>query len=270
MKPLIATTNFSASSANAAKYAANMALVIHADLYLLHVMPISGSGLDMPLTKELFNEMRQADEMELEKLQLELQKQTEGRLNIYIAFKIGSFENELEEYCKLKNPFAVVMGIKKSSAERFLFGSNTMFAIQHLHYPLLMIPDDSNFHTISKIVIAYDLADANETIPIDYLRELQRIFHASVSVLNVGPKMIEDLKSNNEFNSLKDLLRDLSPHFYFGIADTVEDGINKFLEENGADILLLLPKRHGFFEFHKSHTKKILLNSHVPIVSIHE
>jgi len=270
MNPLIATTNFSASSANAAKYAANMALAIHVDLYILHVMSLPGSVVEVPLTEEFFNEMRQEDERELEKLKLEVQKQTEGRLNIYIAFKIGSFENELEEYCKLKNPFAVVMGTKKSSSERFLFESNTIYAIQHLHYPLLVIPEGSTFHIISKIVIACDIADASENIPINYLKELQRVFHASFYVLNVGPKMTEDMKSNNEFASLKDLLRDLDPTFYFKIADTVEHGINKFLEENGADLLLLLPQRHDFFEFHKSHMKKILLNTDVPVVSIHE
>lgn len=268
MKPLIVPTNFSASSVNAAKYAASMALMMNTDLYLVHVLQLPVSNAEVPLTEEIFNEMQQSAEEELENLKLELEAKTEGVINIFTNLEIGGVEHQLEEFCKRKTPFAVVMGIKKNSTERFLFGSNALFAIKHLHYPLLIIPEGASFHSIHKIVLACDLTDCDKTIPVDYLRELQHVFHASLDVLNVNTKKIEQLKSSNEFASLKDLLHDLYPTYHFNISNTVEEGINKFLEENNADLLLLLPKRHGAFEFHKSHTKKMALNADLPIMTI--
>ena len=34
-------------------------------------------------------------------------------------------------------------------------------------------------------------------------------------------------------------------------------------------VLLVFPKKHSFFEFHRSHAKKLALNGTVPIMSIH-
>lgn len=270
MKPLIVPTDFSASSLNAAKYAAGMALMMNADLYLIHVLQLPVSNAEVPLTEDIFDEMQQFGEQELQNLKLELQKQTEGRINITTRLEMGSVQHQLEEICNRKNPFAVVMGIKDSPTKRLLFGSNALFAMKHLHYPLLIIPEGTTFHSIQKIVLACDLTDCNKTIPVDYLKELQHVFNASLDVLNVNTKKIEQLKSSTEFAPLKDLLHDLYPTYHFNIGNTVEEGINKFLEESNADLLLLLPKKHGMFEFHKSHTKKMALNAGLPIMTIHE
>lgn len=267
---LIVPTDFSASSVNAAMYAASMALMIDTDLYLIHVLEVPVSNAELPLTEDIFNEMQQSGERELQNLKLELQKQTEGKINIITRLEIGSVAHQLEEICKRKNPFAVVMGMKDNPTERLLFGSNALFAIKHLHYPLLIIPEGTKFNSIQKIVLACDLTDCGKTIPVDYLKELQHVFNASLDVLNVNTKKIEQLKSSTEFASLKDLLRDLYPTYHFNIGNTVEEGINKFLEENNADLLLLLPKKHGMFGFHKSHTKKMALNAELPVMTIHE
>jgi nucleotide-binding universal stress UspA family protein len=270
MKTLIVPTNFSASSVDAVKYAADMALAIHADLHLLHVMQLPVSNAEVPMTENIYYEIKQSGEKELKKLKADLEKQTNGKINIFTTHEIGSVEHQLEELCKRQKPFAVIMGIKKSSIERLVFGSNTLFATQHLHYPLIVIPEGTIYHAIRKIVLACDLTESNESIPVEYLKELKNIFHAALDVLSVNTKKIEQLKSSNEFASLSILLHDLYPTYYFNIANTVEDGINNFIEETNADLLLLLPKRHGFFEFRKSHTKKMILNADMPIMAIHE
>src|ERR1035438_6058496 len=237
MRTLIVPTNFSASSMNAAKYAADMALTIHADLHLLHVMQLPASNAEVPMTEEIYNEMKQTGEEELEKLKSDLEKQTNGKINIFTVQEIGSVEHQLEEFCKRQKPLAVIMGLKKSSVEGFIFGSNTLIATQHLLYPLLVIPEGTIFHAILKIVLACVLTRTNESIPVEYLKELRDIFHASLDVLSVNTKKIEQLKSSNEFASLSILLHDLYPTYYFNIASTVEDGISNFIEETNADLL---------------------------------
>jgi nucleotide-binding universal stress UspA family protein len=270
MKPIIATINFTPASLNAAKYGANMAVAAHADLYLLHVISIPESSMEVAMTEEFFNEMRNDTLTELTSVKLQLQQETGGKINIYTALKIGSFENELAGFSSLKNPFAITIGKKKHASGAFLFGSNTMFAVQRLHYPLLVIPEGLQFHAVNKIVLACDLTNPIEAIPVDYLKDLQQVFNASFGVLSVGSKNMEGMKLNNTLASLKVLLQGLHPAYYYSIADTVEKGIATFIEENGADLLLLLPKNHSIFELHRSHTKKILQHTALPVVSIHE
>ncbi|HXB44942.1 MAG TPA: universal stress protein, partial [Puia sp.] len=209
MKPLIAPTNFTASSVNAAKYAANMAMMVNSDLYLIHVLQLPVSSAEIPLTEEMYGEMHKSGEQELENLKLLLQKQTEGRINIFTLLESGNVEQKVAELCQRKAPFAVVMGIKKSAAERFVFGSNALISISHLHYPLFVIPEDSSFHALRKMVLAYDLEGPNKNIPVSYLKELQRIFNADLDVLNINAKKREDLQSNQEYLFIKDMLQDL-------------------------------------------------------------
>jgi nucleotide-binding universal stress UspA family protein len=273
MKPLVVPTNFSASSVNAAKYAAELAVAMHTDLYLLHVLVLPVSTSEIPLPAEIFDEMKQSGQEELGNLKTELDKQTKSRINILTFLEIGTVEHQLEEFCKRKAPSAVVMGIKKNPKEQLIFGSNVFYSVKHLHYPLFIIPDNKVFHPINKVVFACDLSDlteSNEIIPLEFLKQLELIFHPILNVLCINTKESEQMKANKEFVALNNVLHDFFPIYYFNLAKTVEEGINKFLEGNNADLLLLLPKYHGFFEFHKSHTKKISLNTNLPILAIHE
>ncbi|MBS1668583.1 MAG: universal stress protein [Bacteroidetes bacterium] len=269
MKPLLVPTDFSASAINAAKYAGDMAVAINADLYLLHVLQLPVSTTEVPLTDELFEDMQDAAKSDMSNLKAELDKHTGGKVNIFTLIETGSIEHEIEEFCVRRNPFAVIMGSKKNGAERFMFGSNALYAIKHLHHPLMIIPNDVSFHNMRKIVLACDLSDVNKSIPIDTLKEIQQAFHSTFDVLNVNKKNISDLKSNLEFILLKDLLKDLYPTYHFNIANTVEEGISHFLENHDIDLLVLIPKRHNVFEFHQSHTKKMVLKGAVPILAIH-
>ena len=269
MKPILVTTDFSTVSANATKYAADMALAMNATLHILHVLKLPVSISEVPLTEDVFNEMEENGKNDLNKLKETLEKQTAGKISIFTLLETGDVEYYIEEFCKRNPPFAVVMGIKKNNTERFMFGSSSLFAVKHLPYPLIIVPENAQFHSIKKIVLACDLSSTLESFPISYLKELQQIFHASFDVLNVNTKQINDLSTSSEFMSLRDMIRDLYPTYYFNIANTVEEGISQFLQENDADLLLLIPKKHGFFELHQSHTKKMALKSEVPIMAIH-
>lgn len=52
----------------------------------------------------------------------------------------------------------------------------------------------------------------------------------------------------------------------------VEEGLTGFAEKNNLDLLIIVPKKHNIFDklFHKSHTKKLMLETHVPVMSVHE
>jgi nucleotide-binding universal stress UspA family protein len=51
----------------------------------------------------------------------------------------------------------------------------------------------------------------------------------------------------------------------------VDKGIIDFAEGNELDMLIVLPKRHGLIDslMHRSHTKQLVLHSHVPVMALH-
>jgi len=164
------------------------------------------------------------------------------------------------------------MGASGSSLERALTGSNLAAAIRHLPYPLIVVPENAVFHKISKIVLACDLNDMAAGIPVrsSFLRELKDIFNCSFEVLNINSRGQQaNTNSIMEVEAWKECVRGIFQEVRFVETDKVEEGISKYLAEHPADLLLVFPKKHNFFEFHKSHAKKIAQASTVPIMSIH-
>jgi universal stress protein family protein len=51
---------------------------------------------------------------------------------------------------------------------------------------------------------------------------------------------------------------------------TVEEGITRYLKEQGVEWLMVFPRRHGLLEFHRSRSKPIVLHCPVPVLSICE
>src|SRR5664279_391153 len=110
MKTIIVATDFSPSSLNAANYAADMALFIHADILLLHVcqLPISYSEIPVPIDVE---DAEVDIERALNEIKSQLVKKTNGKLRVRTNVKLGVFfYQELRTVCRSTNPYAVVMG----------------------------------------------------------------------------------------------------------------------------------------------------------------
>jgi len=52
----------------------------------------------------------------------------------------------------------------------------------------------------------------------------------------------------------------------------MEKGITDFAEQQKIDLLITVPKKHNLLSklFQHSHSKRLVLQAHVPVLSIHE
>lgn len=274
MKTIVAPTDFSASSVNAVNYAAELALKTGCSLSIFHVcmVPVAiGEAMPVFSLDELYAEA----EKEMERLRNEVYGKTEGQLIIHTAVRHGGVMEEIYNYCHSVNPWMVVMGAEKGGAlERFLLGGHTNDAIKKLQWPLVIVPQDAKFHTIYRIGLACDLQDVERTMPLRLLEELVNQFKAELYVLHVsrtpGARFSEEKIEQTE--SLRDMLKHLNPKYKFIDDTNVELAIDEFATYHQVDMLIVLPKDHGFFHklLHGSEAKKIALTSHIPLVSIHE
>ena len=112
MKTILAPTDFSASSINAANYAADMALAVNAQLILINAVqfPIATSELSLP--ESMMDEIIEMGNNDLEELANKLKKRTNEKISITSEVLFGPVEQQIELMSASKRPLAIVMGIK--------------------------------------------------------------------------------------------------------------------------------------------------------------
>jgi K+-sensing histidine kinase KdpD len=167
------------------------------------------------------------------------------------------------------------MGTQGSGAiERVLFGSNTVAAMKHLSWPLIVVPAEAKYTRIRKIGLACDMKDVTDATPIQEIRSLTKEFGATLDVIHIntgddnkyGPEIV------SESGLLQELLYELNPKYHFLDHDNIEEGLSSFAETNKLDLLIVVPKKHKVIQslFHKSHAKKLVLHTHLPVMAVHE
>jgi len=271
MKTILVATDFSPAALNASNYAADMAMAINADVFLLHVYSLPVSYSEIPATVSIQAIQQNAEHLVID-LKESLVKRTGGRVNIKGQARAGTFFHELKVVCENTRPYTVVMGSQGTTAvERLLFGSHAVYSMKHLEWPLITVPPETKFSAIKKIGLACDFDHVVESVPVEEVKMLIADFHAELHILNIGKK--REYKPELVFESglLQEMLVALEPRYHFITSENTDEGILNFAEKMNIDLLIVLPKRHGLADklVHASHTKKFVLHSHVPVMAIH-
>jgi nucleotide-binding universal stress UspA family protein len=272
MKTIVVTTDFSAAANNAVNYAADMALSINAQLLLLNVVQTPIGYSDLPIVVSLEDMMR-SSEKDMQDLKAEVKLRTKDKIIIETEVGMGGFFEELKHVCERVRPYAVVMGSQgKTAAEHLMFGAHAVHTVKHLTWPVITVPPEATFTAVKKIGLASDLTEVVETTPIEEIKMLVHDFNAELHILNTGKTAVFDSDIVFESGLMQEMTMTLKPKFHFINNENTDEGIMDFADKNKIDLLIVLPRRHNLLGsiFHKSHTKQLVLHSHVPVMSIHQ
>jgi nucleotide-binding universal stress UspA family protein len=270
MKRILLATDFSKAASNAASYAAALAAELKANLILLHVFQIPTTYSELPITVNVDEMSRSAEEGML-KLKNDLVQKTKNEIQIETQVTEGVFFQALNIACEEANPFLVIIGTQgTASTERLLFGSDAVYTMKHLEFPIIAVPVDYTYEPIRKIGFACDLEHI-EDIPVEKMKIFIDEFSAEFHVLNAAKKETHTLNPENRSTVLFARLADLKPEYHFIQDEDIDEGTMEFAEKNGMDLLILLPKKHTFLSnlILSSHTREIVLQSHVPVLALH-
>ncbi len=275
MKTIIIPTDFSPTATNAMHYGIDMAKSIQASIILLHVYQVPVSYTDTPIVLVSVEELKKEAEQKLEKLHKEVEHLTSGSIKIYTEARLGNIADEIENLCEKVKPFAVVMGSKGSTGiEKILFGSTTLTAIRHLTWPVICVPPGKAFgNGIKKIGFACDFRNIVEITPADAIKTFVKEFGAELHVLNVDYHNKQFKPETPEQSALlHTMLEEVNPLYDFIEHKDIEDGLNEFAEKNNLDLLITIPKKHKLLDglFKPSSTKQLVVQSHIPVMCIHE
>jgi nucleotide-binding universal stress UspA family protein len=272
MKTIVVPVHFSDNSANAARYAADLALSIGAEIQLLYIFQMPVSMPDAPMPQQAFESLEASGQEMLDNLSNELYRRTRGKVPIQTDLETGTVEGQIEKYCKEKEPLLVVMGATGSGLENMMTGSNSLRAVRNLHYPVLVVPENVRFHSLRNVVVACDSEDLSNGLPMSapLLQVLENMPNIRLEVVH----FLRDNESESEFsldyNQWKGVLKGLQPTLRFIRTTSIKEGMNELLAEGTADLIVVFPKKHKVLEFHRSRAGWLIMHCGVPVMSVHE
>jgi nucleotide-binding universal stress UspA family protein len=275
MKTIVAPTDFSVISLNAVNYAADLACAIGADLVLIHVYSIPMVISEVPVPAYSLTSLITDAEEQMNQLKEKIMFNTRERIKITTEVTSGDVVSEINDYCAEVSPYAVIMGTESTgNLERFLLGGKTISAMKELSWPLIVVPPEAKFTSIRKIGLACDFRKVAETIPIKEIRSLVENFHAEFHVLHVSTESGDSFSDETveESRWLQDIIGEFNPKYHFINNTDIERGIIEFTEKNNLDLLMIIPKKHTLLNkiFQHSHSRQLVLHTHIPVMAIHE
>jgi len=274
MKRIAVSVDFSATSANAAEFAANLAAFYGADIWFYHAfeIPIALSEFAFPVVD--IEGMQKAADHEMEKFKIITLDKLKQKINIHTKAEMNELQLGLQQLCDELNPDLLVMGLSgKNALTSLIVGSNTIKAVYKLTYPVLVVPPKADFIPIRKIGFACDYRQVEKTTPVTVIKKFVNDFNAALHILNVDyHNSITDAEKANESYLINELFRDVKAEFHSIEANEITEGINWFVDKSKLDWLVVIPKKHRLLEkiFKRSQTKELVYHTHVPILCIHE
>jgi nucleotide-binding universal stress UspA family protein len=277
MKTILVPTDFSDTAKNAADYAAALACEIGATkivLYNAYQAPVSADP-SMPAV-QLFDMdvLKKSSTDGLKHFKNELTSKCGDNVAIETKSEFQLLASGIENICKKEEIDIVVMGITGGSKmEEVLIGSNTISVAKHVHVPVIIVPHHAKYNSIKEIVLACDFKQVKETTPVDAIKRLLNITKAKFFILNVDSNNKDFTPETPHQNFvLENLFEGYHPEYHFINDKHFTDAINHFVDDNEVDLIITIPKKHGWFEglFKRSHTKELAYHSHVPLMVVHE
>lgn len=276
MKKFLVPTDFSDTSKNAAKYAAQaVAGVADAKIILYNVSDKIAAGSDGSLLTEDDDDRALILHSALSQLKDEIAPFA-GGASIDTVLEYGSsLVENMERYVRHYDIDMVIMGITGATRlEQIFIGSNTLDMVNTRLCPVLIIPPDATFRQIKKVVLASDLKDVALTTPVAPIKSVLDIFKPTLHIVNVDHEhyvaVTDEYKA--EAGLLGTLLEDYKPEFFFIRQYDFLEAISQYAQDKEIDLIIIIPKTNSFLGgiFKTSHTKKLAYHSHIPIVAIHE
>ena len=274
MKKIIVPVDFSATSVNAAEFAGNLAIFYGAELWLYHAyeMPVGVGEISWPLYN--VQELQQAATTEIDNLRQQIQSRLRSKITIHTKAEMAPLVDGIDDLCKEVQPDLVVMGLSgKDALTKLVVGSNTIRVIQHIKYPVLVIPTKATFTPVLRIGFAYDYQKMEASTPVALVKKVVKDFNAECYVLNVDYQDANfDINVVDESFRIRNLFRDLNPVYDSIESEDVTQGLNKYADEKRLDWLVVIPKKHTLLQkiFNRSHSQDLLYHTHLPILCIHE
>ena len=275
MKTLLICTDFSVPATHAARYGYMLATQYQFGyITLFHAWQTVVYTTALPLNTRGDSEIAKASIDQLKKLKEELEKPGGDNVRIRIRTENLSLGESINTICKEENADMVIMGVSgKTKFEKTFIGSNAINVAQNSKYPVLIVPAQAAVEPVHSILFACDLNEIVATTNLDPVAEILELFHASLVVLNVGDKNRHfSPQTPEEMYQMHHIFYKYKPRFVFTDNKDITAGITAYAENNNISLIITIPKHYNLIQqlFHRSTTQKLIWQSPVPLLTLHD
>lgn len=282
MKTILVATDLTPSSDRALDWARLLARQYQAALTLTHIYlvptpPVSGAPMDLvdtATTVEMASDLEAISRDGLDKLAAQLR--AEGLL-VQTDWRLGPISDGIRDAAEEHNADLIVTG--RSDMRSFfdrLIGTSAASVAEEASCPVLVVPAINEHESggavrLKTIVFASPL-ETNDNASFRAVVDLARQFGASLHLLTVDAENQPNIyNSRDALTELRQAAEGASFHRHTVKARTVTDGIDKYLEEHPADLLVMTSRERGFLDglLNPSLTGKMLAKSTIPVLVYH-
>jgi nucleotide-binding universal stress UspA family protein len=274
MKTILISTDFTDSGHNALQYAAAFAESIKATKLILYATyaapPVTTTDMSFSFVET--EGLLKLNEDELAKSKDKIKAYLPENIEIETRTDYGTPEQTIDNAVHETNSDLIVTSIENMSAlEEALAGNGAVQMMHHTQTPVLMVPPEATWKPVQNIVWACDYKDLDKTTPVWNIKPLLQATGAHLHVIHNDP---EHKQSDDAIANYQQTIRDWFPdtQISFALLDNkvLNEAVNEYVTTNNIDLILAVPKKHGWLEglFSSSHSKQLAFHAHVPIVCV--
>ncbi|MGB5360917.1 MAG: universal stress protein [Eudoraea sp.] len=275
---ILLPTDFSKNSWNAISYAMELFKNEKCNFFFLHTYTPSFYRMDYMLGGPLFSAIPDSGvDISLAGLEKTLEdvkksyKNSKHNYNIISAF--NTLTDEINEVTIEKKIDMVVMGTQGASGAKEIFlGTNTVYVLRKAVAPVLVIPENYTFQKIQKILLPSDYLTNYKDNELSTAIKMVKMNKAKLIVLHVKEEY--DLTAGQEENkmALYRRLDALSTTLTELKGSLMPSAILNYVQKNEIDLLMMMNRKHSFFEriFEKQNVDQIGFHVKIPFLVIRD
>jgi nucleotide-binding universal stress UspA family protein len=270
MKSIIAATDFTKSSWNALRFAAEMAIDFKTDLLVVHathIPVVSDVYFDLRKTME---DWKEEDQREMNKVIQKLHEKYGDVLRIKSKLKVGFGPDVIREIVATGKVGAVVLGI--AHTEKFnqvVFGSTGTDLAGTVNCPVVIVPEKARYKQWKIVAFAFDQKHIPSGKGLSTLKELIDLHESKLHFVNVmDTPFIEGDESSLKPLRKKFAQAPMQTHFLPYRQNLVEESILDWVRRYKASLLVMVARQHNLLwrMFNERMTKKLAFASKVPLI----
>jgi nucleotide-binding universal stress UspA family protein len=275
MKRILCPTDFSEASFNAIEFASKIGESHNSLLTLLYIIRkdqihevINKGGKDLSVEEWKF-----LAEEKLKNLVKTISESSEnsGLLKCDYSIVIGELTNTIVNYCKDNRYDLIVMGTSgvRDVTQEYM-GTTTYNVIRASHFPVICVPIRAQYNGFKKVVYATDYQEEDK-LKVQELIYFCYPFNAELDILHISKQnSLIDQAAYEQFKTdIKNFIQYENINFVKKVyKDEVSLGIDKYMLDEKATLLVLLERHRNFFDqvFHTSVIKKMSYFTDYPIL----
>lgn len=270
MNTILVPTDFSAVAKKATDFAVSLAKTLDLKIKLVHAYQIETAFTyeAASVIEAQVEEVREESDKQLAAQKAQLFAEQGIEVETFGAY--GPIVDVMLELAdEQKEAVFVVMGTRgrHSTMER-LWGSNAYHVSFNSTWPVFVIPETTDLHDLKHVVYAADFKK-DEVVVAKKVIDLAHLLKAQPELLHVHTLYEPYLSNDREVS--KHLEEEFSEEGLVSklyLAEGIEEGIERFVEQHKPDLLVLAMKERGFLErmLHHSVTKHFIQTLNIPML----